>query len=309
MRILRTVAEVRAAVRDAKAAGRSVGLVPTMGAFHEGHLSLMRAARTENDLVVVSLFVNPTQFAANEDLSTYPRDEARDASLAEAEGVDILFAPDRAEIYPDGFATNIHVADITEVLDGASRGPHHFDGVATVVTKLFGIVQPDVAYFGQKDAQQVLVVRRVVRDLDLDVRVVACPIVREADGLAMSSRNVYLDADARAQATALNRALDAADAAHRSGERDGDSILSSAHAVLSAAGIDAEYLELRDAETLRPVAAVDRDALLLVAARVGAARLIDNHLLTLTSTSSTTETTETSSTTETSTTTDGKGDA
>lgn len=297
MRILRTIAEVRAAVREAKADGRSIGLVPTMGAFHEGHLSLMRAAREQNGIVVVSLFVNPTQFAANEDLSTYPRDEARDAALAETEGVDILFAPEPAEIYPSGFATNIHVAGITEVLDGASRGPHHFDGVATVVTKLFGIVKPDAAYFGQKDAQQVLVVRRVVRDLDLDVRIVACPIVREPDGLAMSSRNVYLDVDARAQATALNRALDAADAVHRAGERDGDSILSAAHAVLAEAGIAAEYLELRDAETLQPVTHIERDALLLVAARVGAARLIDNHLLTATST------------TETGATTDGKGDA
>ncbi|MEV7610894.1 pantoate--beta-alanine ligase [Microbacterium sp. NPDC089320] len=275
MRILRTIAEVRAAVRDARSVGRTIGLVPTMGAFHEGHLSLMRAAREQNDLVVVSLFVNPTQFAANEDLSTYPRDESRDAVLAESEGVDILFAPEPAEIYPDGFATTVHVAGITEVLDGASRGPHHFDGVATVVTKLFGIVRPDVAYFGQKDAQQVLVVRRVVRDLNLDVRIEACPIVRESDGLAMSSRNVYLDADARVQATALGRALDAAESAHTSG----GSILSAARAVLDEAGIAVEYLELRDAETLQPVTAVDRDALLLVAARVGAARLIDNHLL------------------------------
>lgn len=279
MRILRTIADVRAEIRAARTDGRSVALVPTMGAFHEGHLSLMRAAREENDLVVVSLFVNPTQFGANEDLNTYPRDEARDAELAEAEGVDILFAPAAAEIYPDGFATNIHVAGITEVLDGASRGAHHFDGVATVVTKLFGIVAPDVAYFGQKDAQQVLVVRRVVRDLDLDVRIVACPIVREADGLAMSSRNVYLDADARAQATALNRALDAAEAVLVSGERDGDGIRSAALSVLGEASIDAEYLELRDAETLQPVDAVERDALLLVAARVGAARLIDNRLM------------------------------
>lgn len=284
MRILRTIPEVRDAVRVARSAARSVGLVPTMGAFHEGHLSLMRAAKRQNDLVVVSLFVNPTQFAANEDLSTYPRDEDRDVALAEAEGVDILFAPAPAEIYPDGFATNIHIAGITEVLDGASRGPHHFDGVATVVAKLFGIVQPDVAYFGQKDAQQVLVVRRLVRDLDLDVRIEACPIVREADGLAMSSRNVYLDADARAQATALNRALEAADAAHRAGERDGASILSAARGVLAEAGIEVEYLELRDAETLQSLTLVDRDALLLVAARVGAARLIDNHLLTGTTT-------------------------
>jgi len=282
MKILRTIAEVRAAVRDARRDGATVGLVPTMGAFHEGHLSLMRRAREQNDLVVVSLFVNPTQFGANEDLGAYPRDEARDAALAAAESVDILFAPAASEIYPDGFATNIHVAGITDVLDGAARGPHHFDGVATVVAKLFGIVRPDIAYFGQKDAQQILVVRRVVRDLDLDVRIEACPIVREADGLAMSSRNVYLDPDARAQATALNRALDAAASVHSSGERDGDSILSAAHRVLADAGIAIEYLELRDAETLQTVTRVDRDALLAVAARVGAARLIDNHTLSAT---------------------------
>lgn len=279
MKILRTIAEVRAVVRAARADGRTVGLVPTMGAFHEGHLSLLRAAREQNGLVVVSLFVNPTQFGANEDLSTYPRDEARDAALAEAEGADILFAPEPSEIYPDGFATSIHVAGVSEVLDGAIRGPHHFDGVATVVTKLFGIVKPDVAYFGQKDAQQVLVVRRLVRDLDLDVRIEACPIVREPDGLAMSSRNVYLDPAARVQATALSRALGDAAAAHESGERDGNSIRTAALAVLAEAEIEPEYVELRDAETLQPVDRTDRGALLLVAARVGAARLIDNRLL------------------------------
>jgi pantoate--beta-alanine ligase len=279
MRILRTIAEVRAAVRDAKAQNGSVGLVPTMGAFHEGHLSLMREARANNDLVVVSLFVNPTQFAPNEDLSTYPRNEEEDARAAEEEDVDILFAPAPDEIYPDGFATNVHVSGLADVLDGASRGAHHFDGVATVVTKLFGIVHPDVAYFGQKDAQQVLVVRRVVRDLDLDVRIVACPIVREPDGLAMSSRNVYLDPEARQQATALNRALDAAQALHDSGERDADRIRTSALTVLTDAGIHPEYLELRDAETLEPVTVTTSDALLAVAARVGAARLIDNHVL------------------------------
>lgn len=282
MRIVRAIAEVRAAIREARRADKSVGLVPTMGAFHEGHLSLMRRARAQNDLVVVSLFVNPTQFGANEDLGAYPRDEARDAALAEAEGVDILFAPAASEIYPDGFATTIHVSGLTEVLDGASRGTHHFDGVATVVTKLFGIVGPDVAYFGQKDAQQILVVRRVVRDLDLDVRIESCPIVREADGLAMSSRNVYLDADARAQAPALNRALDAAASVFEAGERDGDSILAAAHRVLAEAGITPDYLELRDAETLESVTRVDGDALLAVAARVGAARLIDNHTLSAT---------------------------
>ncbi|WP_309065893.1 pantoate--beta-alanine ligase [Microbacterium sp.] len=279
MRILRTIREVRSAVSEARRDGRTVGLVPTMGAFHEGHLSLMRAARKDTDLVVVSLFVNPTQFAPNEDLSTYPRDEQRDAELAAGEHVDILFAPAPEEIYPEGFATSIHVAGLTDVLDGASRGAHHFDGVATVVTKLFGIVRPDVAFFGQKDAQQVLVVRRVVRDLNLDVRIEACPIAREPDGLAMSSRNVYLDAAARQRAVFLSRALDAAQALHDSGERDADGIRAAAAAVLDEAGIAPEYLELRDAETLAPVADTRRDTLLAVAARVGAARLIDNHLL------------------------------
>lgn len=276
MRILRTISEVRAAVRDVTG---TVGLVPTMGAFHDGHVSLMQEARRQNDLVVVSLFVNPTQFGANEDLSSYPRDERADAARAEQEGVDILFAPEPAEIYPDGFATSIHVSGVAEMLDGATRGPHHFDGVATVVTKLFGIVRPDVAYFGQKDAQQIAVVRRVVRDLDLDVRIEACPIVREADGLAMSSRNVYLDPAAREQATALNRALDAAAALYDAGERDGDSILNAAREVLDEASITPEYLELRDALTLQPVTSVEDDAILAVAARVGAARLIDNHIL------------------------------
>ncbi|VXB76884.1 pantothenate synthetase [Microbacterium sp. 8M] len=279
MRIIRTIAELREAVKAAKQDRRSVGLVPTMGAFHEGHLSLMREARAHNDLVVVSLFVNPTQFGPNEDLSRYPRDEARDAALAEGEGVDILFAPEPAEIYPDGFATTIHISGITDVLDGASRGAHHFDGVATVVAKLLGIVAPDVAYFGQKDAQQVLVVRRLVRDLNLDVQIVACPIVREPDGLAMSSRNVYLDPAARQQATALNRALEAAAEAVEQGERDGAAIEDAARRILDDAGIVPEYLELRTADDLQPVTRLDGEALLAVAAHVGAARLIDNRLL------------------------------
>ncbi|MEJ1091520.1 pantoate--beta-alanine ligase [Microbacterium istanbulense] len=279
MRILRTVAEVRTAIAVAKQENKTVGLVPTMGAFHEGHLTLMRAARADTDLVVVSLFVNPTQFGANEDLSKYPRDGASDASQAEREGVDILFAPTPDEIYPDGFATSIHVAGLTDVLDGAARGPHHFDGVATVVTKLFTIVTPDVAYFGEKDAQQLLVVRCVTRDLNLPVRIEGVPIVREPDGLAMSSRNVYLDADARQQATALNRALDTAQALHDSGERDATRLIDAAATVLREAGITPEYLELRDAETLASVTDTTHDTLLAVAARVGAARLIDNHFL------------------------------
>ena len=279
MRILRTVADVRAAVRAARAEGRTVGLVPTMGAFHEGHLSLIRAARAGTDLVVVSLFVNPTQFGAGEDLTAYPRDEARDAELAAGAGADILFAPAVDEVYPHGFATSIHVSGITDVLCGATRGPGHFDGVATVVTKLLQIVAPDAAYFGQKDAQQVLVVRRVVRDLDIPVRIEACPIVREPDGLAMSSRNVYLDAEARARAAHINRALDAAEAAVAAGETDAAAVVAAARSVLDAAGIEPEYLELRSADDLALVDTVEDAALLAVAARVGAARLIDNRIL------------------------------
>lgn len=279
MRIIRTVHEVRVAVAEARAAGRSVGLVPTMGAFHAGHLSLMQAARAQTDLVVVSLFVNPTQFAAGEDLSAYPRDEQRDADMARGEGVDILFAPAPAEVYPDGFSTTIHVSSITDVLCGATRGPQHFDGVATVVAKLLGMVAPDVAFFGQKDAQQVLVVRRLVRDLDIPVRIEACPIVREPDGLAMSSRNVYLDPAARVQAAALQRALAAADAAAKVGERDAAVLVAAAAAVLADAGIEPEYLELRATDDLRRLERVEDDGLLAVAARVGGARLIDNLVL------------------------------
>lgn len=206
MRILRSVAEVRTAVRDARAVGDLVGLVPTMGAFFDGHLSLMRRARAESDFVVVSLFVNPMQFSVHEDLGAYPRDEARDADFATMAGADILFSPPIEELYPEGFSTTIHVSGITELLCGVQRGPGHFDGVATVVAKLFQIVAPDTAYFRQKDAQQILVIRRLVRDLDIPVRVVACPIVRKPDGLAMSSGNRYLDAASRSRAAGEPRA-------------------------------------------------------------------------------------------------------
>ena len=279
MKIIRTIDEVRAAVAAARRTGASVGLVPTMGGFHEGHLSLMRQARVASDLVVVSLFVNPTQFGPNEDLASYPRDEAKDAALADGEGVDILFAPSPDEMYPDGFATTAHVAGITEVLCGAQRGRYHFDGVATIVTKLLNIVTPDAAYFGQKDAQQVMVLRRVVRDLNIPTRIEECPTVREHDGLAMSSRNIYLDEAARRQAAALNRALDAASALHQTGERDAQRITDAAHQVLAEAGIAPEYLELRSTDDLRELARVDDQALLAVAARLGSARLIDNHIL------------------------------
>lgn len=279
MKIVRTIAEVRAAVAGDRFAGRLIGLVPTMGALHDGHLSLIGQARADTGLVVVSLFVNPTQFAAHEDLGDYPRSEERDIELAAAAGADVLFAPTVGEMYPNGFATTIHVAGITEVLDGKHRGSAHFDGVATVVAKLFGIVAPNVAYFGQKDAQQVLVIRRLVRDLDIPVRIVACPIVREPDGLAMSSRNVYLDPVYRRQATALNRALDAAQAAITATDTSAAVVLAAAHAVLTDAGIDPEYLELRSPDDLAELDTIGDGALLAIAAQVGPARLIDNRIL------------------------------
>ena len=281
MRTVRTVAELRELLGPERSAGREIGLVPTMGSFHEGHLSLMRQARRECDLVVVSLFVNPAQFGPGEDLEAYPRDEARDAGLAQAEGVDVLFAPDVAEVYPDGFDTTVAVSGLTDVLDGdpARRGPEHFEGVATVVTKLFNMVQPARAYFGQKDAQQALVIRKLVRDLDIPVRVEVGPIVRDPDGLALSSRNSYLSAEERRRALGLNRALRAAQERVSLGERDGAAVLAAARAELDEAGLDPEYLELRSTDDLSPVERVNGSTLLAVAARVGRARLIDNVIL------------------------------
>ncbi len=275
MKTLRTVAELRAALADAP---RPVGLVPTMGYFHDGHLSLMRAAREQNATVVVSLFVNPAQFGPNEDLAAYPRDEENDARLAEAVGVDILFAPRVDEVYPAGFSTSVAVAELTEPLDGAAR-PGHFEGVTTVVTKLFNLVGPDAAYFGQKDAQQALVIRKLVRDLDMPVRIEVCPTIREADGLAMSSRNAYLEPDEREQADALSRALRAAEQAVDLGQVDAAAVLAAARGELDAAGIEPEYLELLSATDLSPAQRVNGTTLLAVAARIGRARLIDNTML------------------------------
>jgi pantoate--beta-alanine ligase len=281
VRRLRTVAELRAALDRERASSRSIGLVPTMGYFHEGHLSLMRQAREDQAVVVVSLFVNPTQFAPGEDLDAYPRDEERDAALAQAEGVDYLFAPPREEVYPPGFDTTVSVGGLTSVLcgDPARRGPGHFAGVTTVVTKLLNMVQPDVAYFGQKDAQQALVVRKLVRDLDIPVRVEVCPTVRDPDGLALSSRNAYLSAEERERALSLARALRAAERAAHNGETPAEEVLAAARAELDAAGIEPEYLELRSTEDLSPVERVNGSTLLAVAARVGKARLIDNTIL------------------------------
>jgi len=281
MRVLRTVAELRTLLAAARTGGNSIGLVPTMGFFHEGHLSLMRRARTDTDVVVVSLFVNPAQFAPGEDLDAYPRDEERDRRLAEGAGVDVLFAPPLEEVYPDGFATTVTVRDLTEMLEGdqAQRGAVHFQGVTTVVTKLFNMVGPDVAYFGQKDAQQALVIRKLVRDLDIPVRIEVCPTIRDADGLALSSRNAYLSPDERERALALSRALRAAEAAVAGGTRDAAAVVAVARDELDRAGVEPDYLQLRSATDLSPVERVNGSALLAVAARVGRARLIDNAIL------------------------------
>jgi len=277
--VARTVADVRAALADRR--DGAVGLVPTMGALHAGHLALLASARDRCDTVVMSLFVNPAQFGPGEDLDRYPRDEERDLRLAAEAGADLVYAPPVEVVYPDGFATNVDVdGGLTGVLDGdpRRRGPGHFRGVATVVAKLFNTVGPDVAYFGQKDAQQVAVIRRMVRDLDIPVRVEVLPIVREADGLAMSSRNAYLDPRARGQATALSRALRAAEEI-----APGEGLataLEAARAELRAAGVEPEYLEARDPESLAEVAQLgDRPVLIAVAAHVGGARLIDNVLI------------------------------
>ena len=276
MRIARSVADLRRDLTSARRAGRTIGLVPTMGAFHDGHLSLMRRAREACDVVVVSLFVNPAQFNEAGDLDVYPRDEARDVSMASGEGVDHLFAPDVEEVYPDAFATSIAVRGLTEGLEGAHRGHGHFDGVTTVVSKLLNMVGPDVAYFGQKDAQQAAVVRRLVRDLNFPVRIEVCPTVRAQDGLALSSRNALLSDAERAQATALYRALRAVQAAVAAGERDPDTAAQSGRGELSAARIEPEYLAIVAADSMEPVASVQGDLLIAVAARVGSVRLIDN---------------------------------
>jgi pantoate--beta-alanine ligase len=282
MRTVRTVAELRAALGARRDAGQTIGLVPTMGAFHDGHLALMRAAREACDYVVVSLFVNPTQFGAGEDLEAYPRDEARDAGLASAAGVDLLFAPPVAEVYPDGFATTVSVGGVSDVLcgDADRRGRGHFDGVTTVVAKLFNMVQPNAAFFGQKDAQQVIVIQRMVRDLDIPVRIETVPTVREPDGLALSSRNAYLEPAERQRAAALSQALAAAEGAVARGDTDAATVLAAARGELDAAGIEPEYLELRSTTDLSPVERVNGSTLLAVAARVGRARLIDNTVLT-----------------------------
>ena len=272
MIVARSVEEVRRAVGGAGA----VYLVPTMGDFHEGHLSLMRRARQDGGLVVVSLFVNPMQFGAGEDLASYPRNLARDRRLAEAEAVDVLFAPEAEEVYPPGFATRVEVEGLTAGLCGRSR-PGHFRGVTTVVAKLFNMVRPQRAYFGKKDYQQLQVIRRLTRDLDFDIEIIGCPIVREPDGLALSSRNAYLSPAERAAAPVIHRALRAAAERFAAGERDLATLVGEARLEIEANPLaQIDYVEGVDAETLQAVERVERPAVIAAAVRFGAARLIDN---------------------------------
>lgn len=280
MQVARTVAELHAALAERRSSTPGpVGLVPTMGAFHEGHGSLMNRARAESATVVVSLFVNPTQFGKGEDLSRYPRQEAADLSFAEKRGVDVLFAPSPGDMYPPGFDTSVEVGgELTSVLDGHPdrRGPAHFRAVATVVLKLLNICAPQVAYFGQKDLQQALVIRRLVRDLDVPVHISVEETVREADGLAMSSRNAYLSPAERARAVALSRSLTAARVLAEAGEASAEAVLSAAGAVLRQAGLEPEYVELRRLEDLSPAAGTEPGTFLALAVTVGSTRLIDN---------------------------------
>jgi pantoate--beta-alanine ligase len=281
MRTVRTIAALREALLPARHSGRTIGLVPTMGSLHEGHLSLVAAARVACDVVVVSLFVNPRQFDDAADLAAYPRDEAGDAELAADAGADLLFAPAARELYPAGFATTVSVRGVAEPLEGAHRGAAHFDGVATVVVKLLNAAGPDVAFFGAKDAQQVAVVRRLVADLAIPVRIETVPTVREPDGLALSSRNARLAPGDRPRAPALHAGLTAAQAAVDAGEREPAAVAVAARAAMAGLDVEPEYLELVDPTTFAPVTALDGDVLAVVAATVGEVRLIDNRTLTL----------------------------
>lgn len=279
MEIVRRANSMREISRQARALTRRIGFVPTMGALHEGHLSLIRRVKAASDVVVVSVFVNPTQFGPSEDFDRYPRDLARDADKCITEGVDWLFAPEAAEIYPQGSCTFVEVADLSSRLEGASR-PGHFRGVTTVVLKLLEIVRPQTVAFGQKDAQQAIIVERMVRDLMLDVEVLVLPIVRDKDKVALSSRNVSLSAEERVAAAAVPRALAAAEEAIASGERDPAKVAGKVQAVLEAeALLRVDYVALVDTARLQPVAEVEGEVLLAVAVWVGRTRLIDNTVI------------------------------
>ena len=279
-RLIHEADELRRVVADARRAGRTVGLVPTMGALHEGHLSLVRAARRETDLVIVTVFVNPTQFGAGEDYEQYPRTLETDVTAAESAGADVVFAPSAEFMYPEGYATHVVQHRLTEVLCGASR-PSHFQGVCTVVAKLFNLTQPDVAWFGRKDYQQSVVIRRMAKDLDFPVEIRVCPIVREPDGLAISSRNQYLSESERRQALCLHRALERARELVGSGERRSSVLLDAMRAEIGKSpDARADYVEVVDPETLRAVETIAGGAVAVLAVRFPGARLIDNAILT-----------------------------
>jgi pantoate--beta-alanine ligase len=278
MKTAKTIAELRRTIAHARARGENVGFVPTMGALHEGHLSLVRAAKHRCRCVVVSVFVNPAQFGPNEDLSRYPRTPEKDAELLAREGADIVFLPSVEEMYDPNPSVWVDVDGLSERNEGRIR-PGHFRGVATIVAKLFNIVQPDVAFFGQKDAAQLAVIRRMVRELRYSVEIAGCPIVRETDGVAMSSRNAYLSAEERKQATVLSRSLRAAEEAFQRGVRDANTLITGVRQELSGEPISVDYVEVLDPDTLLPVDEIKGPTLLAVAARVGSTRLLDNIVL------------------------------
>lgn len=279
LQVIRAPAELRETVLAHKRQSKRIGLVPTMGGLHAGHLSLLKAARERCDILVMSLFVNPTQFGPTEDLDRYPRNEEADLASAEEYGVDIVFCPDVAGMYPQGFQTSISLSELAKPLCGAGR-PEHFEGVATVVTKLFHLALPDVAVFGQKDAQQLAIIRQLVSDLDFSIEIIGAPIVREEDGLALSSRNVYLSDEERKQALSLHRGLCAAQQRFDEGACDSSTLVGAARAVIGASPLaKIEYLELRDAATLEEITEIKAPALLAVAAAFGQTRLIDNLVL------------------------------
>jgi pantoate--beta-alanine ligase len=279
MKICPTIQEVRATSRSLREHGQRLGLVPTMGALHEGHLSLVRAAKAQCDAVAVSIFVNPTQFGPTEDLARYPRRFEHDCELLKKEGADLVFAPSAGEMYPKDEVTWVTVEGLSEKLDGRSR-PGHFRGVTTVVAKLFHIIGPDAAFFGQKDAAQVAIIRRMVRDLNFAVEIVVCPIVREPDGLAMSSRNAYLHPDERQRALVLQRSLQSVEKEFRAGERNAARLITAGREVFAQEPqVRLDYFEIVDPDTLDPLEQISRPALAAVAAYVGSTRLIDNTVL------------------------------
>ena len=279
MKIIKSIQEIKNIITDEKSKGKSIGFVPTMGYLHDGHLSLMKRAKEENDVVVISIFVNPIQFGQGEDYEVYPRDIERDSKLAESVGVDYIFAPEVKEMYPEGYNTFVEVLGVTDKLCGASR-PGHFKGVTTVVTKLFNIVTPDKAYFGQKDAQQVYVIKQMVRDLNMNVKIISCPIVREHDGLALSSRNTYLLEEERKQALVLSKSLFWAKDMINKGERNAKTLIEGIKSMINEMPLaDIDYVKIIDYDTFKEVEELKGNILIALAVKIGKTRLIDNILV------------------------------